>query len=421
MSARPIIFHIDVNSAFLSWSAAYRCHVLGEEPDLRTVPSIVGGDQEARHGIVLAKSTPAKKYGIQTGEPIVAARKKCPNLIIIPPDFHLYVENSKALISLLKSYSDHVVQYSIDEAWADFTGYEMLYGDPVEFAWKLKDQIREELGFTVNIGVSSNRLLAKMAGDFKKPDLVHTLFPEEIEEKMWPLPVERLFLVGKAAADRLHSLGIYTIGDLAEMDHDYVNQLLGKNGLMLWSYANGLDDSPVMEKDFVSPMKSVGHGITCTADLKTEEEVWKVILELCQDIGHRLRIHGLKAQGIQIAIRSQELFTRQYQGQLSLPTIVPLEIAKLARELFQRNYDWKEPVRSVTVRAINLVSAKEPEQICLFSDPIRLEKEEKLFLAIEEIRRRFGKRAIYPAALMKDLKMSEYRDHGLIMPGVMNR
>ena len=181
MSARPIIFHIDVNSAFLSWSAAYRRHVLGEEPDLRTVPSIVGGDQEARHGIVLAKSTPAKKYGIQTGEPIVAARKKCPNLIIIPPDFHLYVENSKALISLLKSYSDHVVQYSIDEAWADFTGYEMLYGDPVEFAWKLKDQIREELGFTVNIGVSSNRLLAKMAGDFKKPDLVHTLFPEEIE------------------------------------------------------------------------------------------------------------------------------------------------------------------------------------------------------------------------------------------------
>ena len=205
------------------------------------------------------------------------------------------------------------------------------------------------------------------------------------------------------------------------MDHDYVNQLLGKNGLMLWSYANGLDDSPVMEKDFVSPMKSVGHGITCTADLKTEEEVWKVILELCQDIGHRLRIHGLKAQGVQIAIRSQELFIRQYQGQLSLPTIVPLEIAKLARELFQRNYDWKEPVRSVTVRAINLVSAKEPEQICLFSDPIRLEKEEKLFLAIEEIRRRFGKRAIYPAALMKDLKMPENRDHGLIMPGVMNR
>lgn len=190
----------------------------------------------------------------------------------------------------------------------------------------------------------------------KKPDAITNIEESEWKQKVWPLRVSELLFCGRSTTKKLEQVGIYTIGDLAEMDHDYVNQLLGKNGLMLWSYANGLDDSPVMEKDFVSPMKSVGHGITCTADLKTEEEVWKVILELCQDIGHRLRIHGLKAQGVQIAIRSQELFTRQYQGQLSLPTIVPLEIAKLARELFQRNYDWKEPVRSVTVRAINLAA-----------------------------------------------------------------
>lgn len=281
--------------------------------------------------------------------------------------------------------------------------------------------MKNELGLTVSIGISFNKIFAKLGSDMKKPDAITSIEESEWKQKVWPLRVSELLFCGRSTTKKLEQVGIYTIGDLAEMDHDYVNQLLGKNGLMLWSYANGLDDSPVMEKDFVSPMKSVGHGITCTADLKTEEEVWKVILELCQDIGHRLRIHGLKAQGVQIAIRNQELFTRQYQGQLSLPTIVPLEIAKLARELFQRNYDWKEPVRSVTVRAINLVSAKEPEQICLFSDPIRLEKEEKLFLAIEETRRRFGKRAIYPAALMKDLKMPEYRDHGLIMPGVMNR
>lgn len=170
MEPRPVIFHIDVNSAFLSWSASYRKNVLGEEQDLREVPSIVGGDQEARHGVVLAKSTPAKKYGIVTGEPIVSAKRKCPGLIVIPPDFHLYVEASRSLISLLKSYFDQVIQYSIDEAWAEFTGYELLYGEPVAFAHRLKEQVKRELGFAVNIGVSTNRLLAKMAGDLKKPD-----------------------------------------------------------------------------------------------------------------------------------------------------------------------------------------------------------------------------------------------------------
>ena len=332
-----------------------------------------------------------------------------------------YLKYSNMAREIYQEYTDLVEPYGMDECFLDVTASQVLYGSGKEIADQIRCRMKNELGLTVSIGISFNKIFAKLGSDMKKPDAITSIEESEWKQKVWPLRVSELLFCGRSTTKKLEQVGIYTIGDLAEMDHDYVNQLLGKNGLMLWSYANGLDDSPVMEKDFVSPMKSVGHGITCTADLKTEEEVWKVILELCQDIGHRLRIHGLKAQGVQIAIRSQELFIRQYQGQLSLPTIVPLEIAKLARELFQRNYDWKEPVRSVTVRAINLVSAKEPEQICLFSDPIRLEKEEKLFLAIEEIRRRFGKRAIYPAALMKDLKMPEYRDHGLIMPGVMNR
>ena len=408
------ILHCDMNNFY----ASVECML---DPALRKYPVAVCGSVEERHGIVLAKNYAAKAFGIKTGDAVWQAKQKCRNLVVVPLHFEEYIKYSKLARSVYSRYTDQVEPYGMDECFLDVTASQVLYGSGKEIADQIRCRMKNELGLTVSIGISFNKIFAKLGSDMKKPDAITSIEESEWKQKVWPLRVSELLFCGRSTTKKLEQVGIYTIGDLAEMDPDYVNQLLGKNGLMLWSYANGLDDSPVMEKDFVSPMKSVGHGITCTADLKTEEEVWKVILELCQDIGHRLRIHGLKAQGVQIAIRSQELFTRQYQGQLSLPTIVPLEIAKLARELFQRNYDWKEPVRSVTVRAINLVSAKEPEQICLFSDPIRLEKEEKLFLAIEEIRRRFGKRAIYPAALMKDLKMPEYRDHGLIMPGVMNR
>ena len=231
------VFHVDANSAFLSWSASYRVNILGERVDLRAVPSIVGGDQEKRHGIVLAKSIPAKRYEIKTGEAIVTAKQKCPSLIVIPPDYNLYVKASRALIEKLKQYSDQVIQYSIDEAWAVFDGFESLYGQGqmVAFAHRLKDEIKRELGFTVNIGVSVNFLLAKMAGDFKKPDQVHTLFPSEIERKMWPLPVSELFGVGRATTVKLHRMGLYTIGDLAAADESYIWAMLKKPGQILQS------------------------------------------------------------------------------------------------------------------------------------------------------------------------------------------
>ena len=216
MEGKIYIFHVDANSAFLSWSASYRVNVLGEKTDLRSVPSIVGGDQKKRHGIVLAKSTPAKKYGIHTGEAIVTARRKCPELAVIPPDYGLYVNASRAFIGKLKQYCDNVIQYSIDEAWCVLEGFENLYGrgQMKSFACRLKDEIREELGFTVNIGISTNFLLSKMAGDFSKPDKVHTLFPDEIPQKMWPLPVSDLFFVGRATTSKLHRLGIFTIGEI---------------------------------------------------------------------------------------------------------------------------------------------------------------------------------------------------------------
>ena len=234
-----IICHIDVNSAFLSWTAAYRVNILGDPLDLRTIPSVIGGDEEARHGIVLAKSIPAKKFGIQTGEPLHQARQKCPDLVVAPPDYGLYVEASRRMIALLREIAPVVEQYSIDEAWIDLSGTERLYGPPVLTAHRIKDRIRDELGFTVNVGVSSNKLLAKMASDFQKPDRVHTLFPAEVPEKLWPLPVRELFYVGGATEKKLRAMGITTIGQLAAADPERLRRQLHQHGLVIWEFANG--------------------------------------------------------------------------------------------------------------------------------------------------------------------------------------
>ena len=239
-----IVFHIDVNSAYLSWEAVARLKE-GETVDLREIPAAVGGDIETRHGVILAKSIPAKKYGVTTGEPVVDALRKCPDLTLVKPHHQMYWEQSHAFIAILQQYSDVIEQFSVDEALVDMTGSGRLFGTPVEAAHRIRKQIYEELGFTVNIGVSSNKLLAKMASDFQKPDRVHTLFPEEIEQKMWILPVRDLFFVGKAAERRLWSLGIRTIGDLAHTDPQVLSRVLKKHGEVLWRYANGIDDSPV--------------------------------------------------------------------------------------------------------------------------------------------------------------------------------
>lgn len=284
------VFHIDVNSAFLAWTAAYRVNVLGEKEDIRLIPSIVGGDQEKRHGIVLAKSSPAKKYGIQTGEPIVAAQRKCPGLVIVPPDYGLYVKSSRAFMKLLQEYSDKVIQYSIDEAWVVFEGFEKLYGrdQMVKLAYELKDRIREELGFTVNVGVSENFLLSKMAGDFSKPDKVHTLFREEIRQKMWPLPVSDLFLAGRATVEKLHGVGIRTIGELAQADEGMIRSLLKKHGQTIQGFAQGADlDSSMISHE---ANKGYGNSMTAPVDIVTEEYARHLLLSLSETVGTRLRV-----------------------------------------------------------------------------------------------------------------------------------
>lgn len=374
-------------------------NILGEKTDLRLIPSIVGGDQEKRHGIVLAKSTPAKKYGIKTGEAIVTARQKCPELVVVPPDYGLYVSASRAFIAKLKQYTDQVIQYSIDEAWAVFDGYEKLYGrgQMVSFAHGLKDEIREELGFTVNIGISTNFLLSKMAGDFSKPDKVHTLFPEEIEKKMWPLPVSELFFAGKATTAKLHRLGIYTIGELARADEDMIRAHLKKPGEIIQGYAKGKDLQPYMFTHEAN--KGYGNSLTAPMDIVTEEYAWHLMLSLCETVGMRLRSDHVKISVVSVHITTCEFQYANKQMQLLTPTDVTEEIYAAACRIFKKLWDKRTPVRQIGVHT-SKVESDAGRQYNLF-DLQRYDRLEIMNRTIDKIREKYGEDAVFRASFLK--------------------
>jgi DNA polymerase-4 len=281
-----IVFHIDVNSAYLSWEAVNRLQY-GDTVDLRTIPSVVGGDESTRHGIVLAKSIPAKKYKIKTGETLFSARMKCPHLVVVPPHYDLYMRCSAAMHKILEEYSPCVQQFSIDEYFLDYTNMEKHFGKPIDAAFQIKNRIKKELGFTVNIGISTNKLLAKMASEFEKPDKVHTLFPYEIPEKMWPLPVENLFMVGRATAPKLRSKNIFTIGQLANTDPELLKYWLKSHGLLIWQYANGMDESPLRSEGL--PIKGIGNSTTIAFDVTDKKTACMVLLSLTETVTMRLR------------------------------------------------------------------------------------------------------------------------------------
>ena len=393
--ARQVIFHIDVNSAFLSWEAVYRLRELKETEDLRLVPSIVGGDREKRHGVVLAKSTPAKKYGIVTGEPIAHALQKCPELLIVPSHHGLYERYSAAFMKILSEYSPVVEQYSIDEAFVDMTGMEPLFGEPVACAHRIKDRIREELGFTVNIGISSNKLLAKMASDFKKPDLVHTLFPEEIEEKMWPLPVEELFFVGKATAAKLHSLGIRSIGDLAKSDRQMLHDHLKSTGDMVWNFANGMDDG-LSGKN--TQAKGYSNETTLSHDVTDAEEAKEILLSLVEQVAGRIRADGKKAEVVSVGIKDAAFISSSHQCVVKNPTSVTRELYEYACRLLDEFWDGR-PVRLFNF-AVSRVSEEENRQLSLF-DTMDYEKQEKADKAMDDIRKKFGAGAVKRAVFLE--------------------
>lgn len=394
-----IVFHVDANSAFLSWSAAHRVMNLGEKIDLRNIPSIVGGDQESRHGIVLAKSVPAKKYKIQTGEPIIDAKRKCPHLVIIPPDYSLYVKASRAFISKLQEYCDQVIQYSIDEAWCNFEGYDSLYGQHqmIAFARQLKEEIKRELGFTVNIGVSTNYLLAKMAGDFSKPDKVHTLFPDEIEQKMWPLPVSDLFYVGPATTRKLHALGISTIGQLATADESLVKAHLKKMGLIVQGYARGYDLQPFM---YANPAnKGYGNSMTAPKDVTTTDFAKLLLLSLCETVGARIRTDGVKIRVVSIHITTFDFQYSSTQMQMPTPTDVTEEIYQAACRLLDKHWDKTTAIRQIGVHT-SKVESDASRQYNLF-DLYQFDRLEHLNHMVDDIRERFGEQALIRASFLQ--------------------
>lgn len=391
-----VIFHIDVNSAFLSWEAVERLK-RGETVDIRTIPSAVGGDIATRHGVILAKSVPAKKYAVTTGEPVVDALRKCPQLLLVKPDHELYRRNSKAFIAILRQYSDVIEQFSIDEAFVDMTGTRRLFGEPLEAAERIRKQIRDELGFTVNIGISSNKLLAKMASDFEKPDKVHTLFPEEVPGKMWPLPVRDLFFVGKAAERRLQEMGIRTIGDLANADRAFLNANLKKQGDILWRYANGMDDSPV--EPVRADNKGYGNSTTLSFDVTDAKTAKGILLELTEKVCARLRQDDMKVESVSVQFRFSDLTRASHQCALTSATNITQEIYAKVCRLFDEKWDGT-PIRLLGVSTSKASREESGRQMNLF-DTTDYEKLQKLDKAMDTIRQKYGTKAIQRASFIR--------------------
>lgn len=388
-----LIFHIDVNSAFLSWEAARR--VSRGEKDIRMIPAAIGGDREKRTGVILAKSIPAKKFGIKTGEPVAMALRKCPGLFLARPDFRLYEQSSKAFMDMVRSYAPVVEKYSIDECFADFTGTQHTYPDPIALARTIKDRIRDELGFTVNVGVGDCKLLAKMASDFEKPDKVHTLFRREIPKKLWPLPVRDLFSVGASTAGKLEKAGIRTIGDLANADLVRIQRRVGvKLGQQIHDYANGIDPSPVLP----APEEAKGYSVSTTLeeDAVTAEQACTVLLALSDSVTARMRADGAKAYCVAVSIRSNDFKTRSHQKKLADPTDISREVYQLSRQLFSELWDGHTPLRLLGV-ALTDITREDGAQLSLFPDEAR-ERARRLDQATDAINGKYGAATIVRGA-----------------------
>lgn len=399
--AQRVIFHVDANSAFLSWTAVYKLKVLGETEDLRLVPSVVAGDKESRHGIILAKSQPAKKYGIQTGEPLFQALEKCPDLRVVPPDYPLYVEASRHFVAMLRQFSPVVEQYSIDEAWVDMTGTEGLWGSPRLAAETMRQRIYDELGFTVNIGISSNKILAKMAGDFEKPNKVHTLFPEEMERKFWPLPVRDLFLVGPATERKLKLLGIYTIGDLAKADVQILKKRLGKHGETIWHFANGRNAEAVAAQP--AENKGYGNSVTTATDVTSHQQAYQVLLGLCETTAARMRKDSQCGRCVSVHLRTADFHHDSHQLLLHGSTNITREIFDAACRAFDELWDGITPLRQLGVQVTRL--SKEPyQQYDLFSgvSPEKFERKLRLDETVDTLRDKFGEDIIRRAKFAQD-------------------
>ena len=384
-----LIFHVDVNSAFLSWEATRR--IRNGEPDLRLIPSCIGGDPESRRGVVLAKSIPAKAFKIKTGEPIAMALRKCPQLVIAKPDFKLYSACSKAFKDICRSYAPVVEEFSIDECFMDMTGTGHMYPDPVALAHTIKNKIRDELGFTVNIGIGQNKLCAKMASDFEKPDKVHTLYPEEIPDKLWPLPVGDLLFIGGSSAARLREAHIQTIGDLAHADPEELKKLLGdKMSIQAYNFANGIDNSPVREQP--EEAKGYSNSVTLEENVTDQKAADAILLALSDSVSAHMRSEGAKAGNIAVTIRYLDFKNRSHQRKLARPIDTTKEVYETARELMRELWKDQRALRLIGISLTDLTRGEGHAQLSLFEDaddPNR-EKNVKKDKMVDALRSKYG-------------------------------
>ena len=386
-----VILHCDLNNFFASVSLLFN-------PTLRSVPVAVCGDKEQRHGIVLAKNEAAKRCGVKTAEAIFEAKAKCPELVILPPMMDKYKEYSEKAHRIYEEYTDMIEPFGIDECWLDVTGSRLLFGSGEEIADKIRREIKQKLGITVSVGVSFNKVFAKLGSDMKKPDGITVISRENFREKIWRLPISDLLFVGRKTTDRLRSCGICTIGDAALCSDEMLERLLGKNGLELKRYALGEDNSPVSRQHEKATPKSIGRSVTRQQDFKTPDEIWGMFLSLAREISDSLREQGLYAGGVQVHIRNAALsvkeFSRSYPDSVNGAKI----IAERGMELLNEHFGFTEPLRSVGLRAINLRGYQTAIQEDIFGDSEKRETEEKIESSIYELRKKFGSTSITRAA-----------------------
>lgn len=397
------ILHVDVNNAFLSWLAVYKLEQ-GESLDIRTIPAVIGGDEKQRHGIVLAKSNLAKQFGIKTGEPLYSARKKCPTIKIYESNFKVYKKYSDMLFELLQEYSFKIERFSIDECFIDMTEF-LNNKRLIDVAYEISKRVREELKFTVNIGVAHNKLLAKMASDFQKPNRVHTLYEKEIPRKMWNLPISELFMVGRRTLPKLYNMNIKTIEDLAKTDKNLLIKKFGKFGKVMWEYANGIDDSEV--NYLKQKPKGVGNSTTVSQDITNIEKIEEVLLALTEHTTYRLRKHNMLGNVVSVQLRTSDFKNYSHQRKLNFSTNSTKEIFKTAKELVRQLYN-NEPIRLIGIRIDNLCEEEE-KQISLFEDQ-NIKKQEKLDKVVDNIKDKFGYEMITRAGDMKQTKNINRKD-----------
>ncbi len=399
-----IILHCDLNNFF----ASVECFL---DPSLKDKNVAVCGSVEERHGIVLAKNESAKKYGVKTGEAIWEAKLKCPDLVCVNPHYDKYIEFSKKVRSIYDEYTDMVEPFGIDECWLDITGSTSLFGDKMKIADELRKRVKKEVGITISVGVSFNKIFAKLASDIKKPDAVTLIEKEDIQSKIWKMPCGDLFGVGRQTQKQFKALGIKTIGDIANVPENVMKRVFGKSGVTLRNYANGIDFSPVLRESEVPPVKSVSRGITCKRDLHSYEEISPVVISLCEKISHSLRKHGFYATTVRVALKDNQLTVREFQQKIITPARAADVIYENAMCLIKSNYFFPLPVRAVTVFACNLVGDKMSYQLSFDVDYNRLEKLEKLDANVDMIREKFGSDIIVRASSLDLCESKRIRDN----------